>query len=132
MFEAKNVDADRIARLKKDLTSIAQDADEPDEEKNIRCRACRYLITTTEHVFSINGKYMHTFANPAGFVFEIGCFSAARGCANKGTPTSEFTWFPGYSWRFSICSRCHSHLGWFYSGEGRPGFYGLILDQLLQ
>lgn len=132
MLEAKNVDEERIARLREELETTTEEADEPDEEKNIRCRACRHLITTTDHVFSIDGGHRHTFANPAGIVFEIGCFSAADGCANQGAPTSEFSWFSGYSWRFSLCSRCHGHMGWFYAGEGKPGFYGLILAHLIQ
>jgi len=132
MLEAKNVDEERIARLREELETTTEEADEPDEEKKIRCRACRHLITTTDHVFSIDGGHRHTFANPAGIVFEIGCFSAADGCANRGAPTSEFSWFSGYSWRFSLCSRCRGHMGWFYAGEGKPGFYGLILAHLIQ
>ncbi len=106
-----------------------QDLEAPEAEEVLRCVACGHEITSAAHRISVNGGHHHTFANPAGIVFEIGCFSEARGCANWGRPTEEFTWFKGYAWRFSICARCHAHLGWHYVGDG--GFYGLILAHLI-
>jgi hypothetical protein len=62
-------------------------------------------------------------------IFNVGCFSNARGCLEMGEFTDEFTWFPGYAWCYLICSSCKSHLGWRYrSHDG--GFFGLILDLL--
>lgn len=46
-----------------------------------------------------------------------------------GTLSNEFTWFPGYAWRYVHCSHCGNHLGWKYFAE-KPNlmpkyFYGL-------
>jgi len=87
-------------------------------------------ITRPTNRISIDGGHKHTFANPHGVVFEIGCFAQALGCLAVGEATGDFTWFRGYRWRIAICARCSSHLGWrFESGSGHT-FFGLILDRL--
>ena len=98
--------------------------------KGIICRQCGYLITMPENIISINGSHKHTFTNPAGITFEIGCFSDAPGCLIHGIPTSEFTWFEGYQWNYAHCAGCLTHLGWFYQGRD-DSFFGLILESLL-
>jgi len=111
--------------------SELEEDDEKKEEKPILCRNCRKKITTADCRVEINGNHRHIFNNPEGIIFEIGCFSSADGCVNRGIPTSEFTWFAGFSWRFSLCSGCNLHLGWQYqSGKGKI-FYGLILNHLI-
>ncbi len=100
-----------------------------EETPLIFCRNCRYPITRPAERIEVNAFHSHTFANPNGFVFEIGCFKQADGCAATGMQTDEFTWFKGYSWQVVICRKCHNHLGWrFQSSEDY--FYGLILTQL--
>lgn len=32
----------------------------------------------------------------------------------NGSLTNEFSWFPGYSWRYVHCAHCNNHLGWKY------------------
>lgn len=32
----------------------------------------------------------------------------------SGNPSSEFTFFPGYSWRAAKCEQCGAHLGWLF------------------
>lgn len=32
----------------------------------------------------------------------------------NGLLTTEFSWFPGYSWRYVHCGQCNNHLGWKY------------------
>ena len=103
---------------------------EPMEERTpIFCRRCRNEITVVEYTTVVNGRHDHTFTNPTGIAFHIGCFSDAYGCVVHGVPTNEFTWFPGYSWCFSTCANCFAHLGWFYQSDG-SAFFGLILDNL--
>jgi filamentous hemagglutinin family protein len=97
--------------------------------KKLLCKSCLNPITSDAYGIEVNGAHSHTFMNPHGIVFNIGCFINARGCLIVGNPTTEFTWFPGYSWRHAICSNCHTHLGWHYQ-TGGSGFYGLILDRL--
>lgn len=101
------------------------------EKKSILCKYCRNEVTSAEHTIIINGNHSHTFTNPAGITFTIGCFSEAWGCIAYGIPTYEHTWFPGYSWSIALCARCYVHLGWYYQ-SGRNFFFGLILNNLIR
>lgn len=94
------------------------------------CRGCGGRITETAERIERAGNHRHCCTNPHGQRFEIGCFAAAGGCACHGAPTSEFTWFPGYTWRIALCAACGRHLGWHYQGNV-PSFFGLILDRLV-
>lgn len=106
----------------------------PDHEtdrgkKNILCKTCGNPITSDEAGIAMDGSHEHTFMNPRGVVFRIGCFARAAGCYIVGPPTDEYTWFPGFVWCYVICAGCQSHLGWHYQ-SGESVFFGLILDQL--
>ena len=99
----------------------------------IRCAGCGHPITTADRRIEMGGAHAHRFANPAGFVYEIGCFRDAPGCRNRGEPTLEWTWFPGHPWSISVCGRCTAHLGWAYgAGDGGGAFFGLILERLAE
>lgn len=78
----------------------------------------------------IDGAHQHTFFNPAGIVFEIGCFTQANGCMAAGPPSTEFSWFKGFAWRYVLCSGCFTHLGWLFESS-QSSFHGLILKRLL-
>ena len=78
----------------------------------------------------MQGAHQHTFANPHGLVFRIGCFRRARGCGYTGPLSNEFSWFRGYSWRIAVCGRCLNQLGWLFVSSADTAFNGLILDQL--
>ncbi len=117
-------------------TVINSDAAEKEynaEETNggrILCRQCGFVITHDSSRIAVSGTHHHTFANPHGIVFEIGCFGAAPGCAVMGRPTNEFTWFPPHSWQVAICGSCLSHMGWRFTRADGGLFFGLILDRL--
>ncbi|MGB3210309.1 MAG: cereblon family protein [Desulforhopalus sp.] len=95
----------------------------------ICCRACGKAVTDRDKKIAVQGSHSHTFFNPAGIVFELGCFSAAPGCNITGDATSDFTWFAGYVWSFALCGGCSCHLGWFFE-KGEHSFFGLILTKL--
>ena len=123
----------------KDKTDIEiQEAADPvsKEEEVVICRICSSTITRPFHRIMVNKSFSHAFANPQGDVFEIGCFTKAEGCIPVSDSSSEFTWFPGYSWKIGACTGCAAHLGWVFSLDN-PGskslnhFYGLILDKLI-
>ncbi len=97
--------------------------------EGIHCRACGQVVTSGDQRVSVGDSHRHTFFNPAGVVYELGCFRRAPGCAAVGPPSSEFTWFPGHLWQVTLCRHCHTHLGWFFS-QGEEGFFGLILPRL--
>ncbi len=110
---------------------LAQEEDHVKQglEKVLRCRACDLAITSPKKRCSRDGKHQHTFFNPAGVVYEIGCFSDAPGCLLSGSPSREFTWFKGYSWQVAYCNKCLEHLGWYFSGT-ESGFFGLRINCL--
>ena len=105
---------------------------EPEEEEYIVCRQCRHTITRPTERMAMQGSHQHTFANPHGIVFEIGCFKNATGCGYAGAATDEFSWFPGYSWRICFCSMCLTHLGWLFTSNAGDGFHALILDRIIE
>jgi len=104
----------------------------PEEEEYIVCRQCRQAITRPAERISIQGSHQHTFANPHGIVFEIGCFKDVTGCGYAGAATDEFSWFAGYSWRICFCRMCLTHLGWIFSSQAGDIFHALILDRIIQ
>ena len=117
-----------------ETTILEKEAEEqsPEEEKYILCRQCRQAITRPDDRISIQGSHRHTFANPHGIVFDIGCFENVKGCGYAGAASDEFTWFAGYSWRVCYCVMCLTHLGWIFSARGGHIFHGLILDKLIE
>lgn len=98
-------------------------------QEGIFCKACGRPVTTRSQKIAVNSSHSHTFFNPAGIVYELGCFRKASGCVVQGEPTSEFTWFAGYLWSYSFCRKCKAHLGWYFE-QGESGFFGLILNRL--
>ncbi len=106
-------------------------ARDPDAAEPIRCRSCRRVITHLHEGIRIQGAHAHTFANPHGIVFRIGCFRSAPGCGYLGSPTAEFTWFTGFTWRAALCARCRVNVGWLFASPGGERFHGLILERLI-
>ena len=98
-------------------------------KRKIRCRRCGCVITSRRDRIAVAGSHEHTFMNPYGIVFRIGCFRLAAGCVAISGPMSEHTWFSGYSWSCVACGSCFRFLGWRYD-SGNDGFFGLILDEL--
>ncbi|MCG8688439.1 MAG: cereblon family protein [Desulfobacterales bacterium] len=100
----------------------------------ITCKNCMGLVTKPDFRMQVEQQFSHTFANPHGHVFEIGCFSRADGCIESSVPSDDFSWFNGYVWSIGLCRNCKIQLGWIFLATkmDRPQkFYGLILDQLV-
>ncbi|WP_456473291.1 cereblon family protein [Desulfolithobacter sp.] len=100
------------------------------DDSPLRCARCRAPVTSRSEAISVHNSHEHAFFNPAGIAFEIRCFRQAPGCLVSGQPTSEFTWFGGYTWQLAICAGCRCHLGWFFA---RPAssFFALIAGNIL-
>jgi hypothetical protein len=96
----------------------------------IRCGRCRHGVTAGRFVVEVDGSHEHTFRNPAGWSFRMGCFADAPGAAVSGAATQAHTWFPGYAWRLAHCGSCGTHLGWWFVG-GADAFAGLVLTRLI-
>lgn len=115
------------------IVFMEKDQEENDifEETSVLCSTCKHKITIRREMISVNGAHQHTFANPNGIIFDIGCYKTAPGCLNTGPFTDEFSWFKGYMWRVSICASCFTHLGWLFLSSGNDYFFGLITDRVI-
>ena len=115
--------------------SDSETEDETDQKgksgRGLLCAWCGNVITAKESAIEKNGSYDHTFANPGGHVFNIGCFRFAPGCFADLVESGDFAWFAGYVWSAAVCARCKSHLGWRFRSE-EDTFFGLILDRLVE
>jgi len=101
----------------------------PEDEKFLYCVACHHPITRPTDRIVMNEHHEHVFANPHGYIYQIGCFAQATGCVVVGQPSSQFSWFPGYSWQVALCKQCWTMLGWaFRTNESL--FWGLIVNKL--
>lgn len=116
---------------KKKKRGQIKEQNKEEEEKYILCNHCEYRITLPEYQIEVQGEFNHTFLNPAGRIYNIGCFKKAEGCLVLGELTSEWSWFHGFEWQVATCSQCFKHLGWFYSSKTEQTFFGLILDALI-
>ena len=102
---------------------------EEEEERAVLCGECGHEITAHRHKTSVDGGFEHSFVNPAGILYQVGCFEEAPGVGPIGEESDEFTWFEGYTWQVVICRECMAHLGWTY-WSGDHQFFGLILPRL--
>ena len=93
------------------------------------CAVCGHRISDDDCRIEKQGAHEHTFVNPAGFDYRIGCFNAAPGCAHLGPTESAFSWFPGWTWQVAACAQCRAHVGWIYRNSGEQ-FHGLIVAAL--
>jgi hypothetical protein len=106
--------------------------DSPETPGFLLCAQCRRIITRCADRMEVEGSHSHAFANPAGMVFEIGCFLSAKGCKTTGPATDAFSWFKGYCWEIACCRNCRTHLGWGFVSDGMHGFFALIFDRLVE
>lgn len=113
-----------------DTVTETKDACKAQEKEVIVCAACYQEITESELQIMIDDSFTHVFANPHGIVFEIGCFSQAKGCHAGSLPSDDFSWFSGFEWQVGVCTSCLCHLGWIFTNNTQR-FYGLILDKLI-
>ncbi len=114
------------------LKNLSEDGWEEKTERAILCMACKNKICACSSGMEVNGRHQHTFYNPEGVIYHIGCFASAPGCIIHGKPTLHFTWFEGYRWNFALCGNCGTHLGWHYRADGGSKFFGLIFNKLAE
>jgi hypothetical protein len=108
----------------------------PDEERIFVCRRCDTEISSRRQLFAMRAaSYVQVFPNPYGHMKVIYTFRDAKAVLLTGTPTTEFTWFAGYTWRIAYCAACRNHLGWLFESidaSEPPVFYGLLKDELVE
>jgi hypothetical protein len=93
-----------------------------------RCAACDADVARDRDRIPLDGAATRAFVNPEGLEYVIAGFAHAAGCADASEPSAYWSWFPGCSWRVSVCRSCGGHLGWRFSG--RAAFYGLDIGRL--
>ncbi|MBM4320775.1 MAG: hypothetical protein FJ125_12690 [Deltaproteobacteria bacterium] len=99
--------------------------------ERLACAFCGWIVTSGSERIEVAGAHAHTFANPYGIVYRLGCFGAAPGCIPFAGESDQFPWFAGHTWQIVICGRCGVHLGWLFRAEQRR-FFGLVLDHLVE
>jgi hypothetical protein len=107
----------------KEVPDLYRDASNDEGDDSLRCGSCGFEIARRRDRIEMSGAHEHTFVNPAGAVFGIGCFREAAGCAEVGDEEATFTWFPGWSWQIAVCRRWRFRLA-------PDAFHGLILARL--
>lgn len=110
---------------------LDQDLSEGSGEPRLLCRFCRHPISSETQRVVVGGSASHTMFNPAGIVYQLGCFRNAPGCLVRGEATDQFSWFAGYRWSLALCGLCQVHLGWYFQAEA-DSFFGLIEPNLIQ
>lgn len=95
------------------------------------CARCGHPVTAGGWRQRVGGAHEHSFVNPHGFLYRIGCFAQAPGCVSRGEEHGEYSWFAGFTWQIAHCGRCDAHLGWGFRSSDR-GFHGLVLDRLVE
>ena len=100
-------------------------------ERRLLCAACANFVTELRARIEVNGSHAHTFVNPAGVIYKIGCFSEAPGTVPRGEPSDHWAWFPDFVWQTLACSACFEHLGWSFRGAD-SSFVGLILERVVE
>lgn len=123
----------REKKARSKIKPVPKKAQDPGSGPHIfLCAICRARITSSRDQMEMSGSHFHSFANPAGIVYGIRCFSAAPGCAAIGPRTFDFTWFSGYAWQMALCRECGQHLGWKYLSDSGETFFGLIAETLIE
>jgi cereblon len=112
-----------VQRLRAELTYL----------RNCRvftCRRCNLQLADQSEIFSLSREGPQgAFVNPGGHVHETLTVYRAKNLLLSGTPSTEYSWFPGYAWTIAECGRCFSHIGWKFTAASQqlvpPKFYGL-------
>jgi len=129
-----------LQRTKKDaLAPHDKELEDPSpnlkEDYSIVCARCETTITKSSYIFAFdNEQTTRVFANPAGALFEVVTVTDAENVKTLHNPSTEFTWFPGYSWQICFCAQCSSQIGWFFQNVESPqlieSFYAFILSAI--
>lgn len=110
-----------------------------DNEKFFCCARCRTKIANCNLLFAMSKHGVQSnYINPGGCIHETNTIRnhslIKEAVFPTGVPSTEFSWFPGYSWQIILCRLCDMHLGWKFAST-KPNmvpkiFYGLAGSNL--
>ncbi|VDO03218.1 unnamed protein product [Rodentolepis nana] len=81
----------------------------------LACSQCRTAISSQTNVICLTDEgSVQAYVNPHGIIFDMLTLSTVyqRSIVLVGSPTSEYSWFPGYAWTIAECATCGVPLGW--------------------
>ncbi|XP_023302146.2 protein cereblon [Lucilia cuprina] len=85
------------------------------KETIFSCRNCAINIADCRELFAMSKHGVQSqYCNSAGYIHETNTFYQVnrQNILYSGSPSSEFSWFPGYQWHIIVCKICKHHLGW--------------------
>ena len=94
-------------------------------ETRICCELCETNLTGVSNIFTVGGAEgtTSTYVNGHGFIHQITTLRNVdeSKLSFQGLPSTENSYFPGYSWLITSCYRCGSILGWKFQKVGNSG-----------
>jgi cereblon len=107
----------------------------------ILCSRCGAPLAAMRPIVMDLAGMMAAYANPAGFTHETLTLEGVlretedggEAIFLQGEPSTESSWFPGYSWTIAGCRGCGRHLGWRFdtvAGLEPRRFWGLTRASL--
>ncbi|XP_075145269.1 E3 ubiquitin ligase component cereblon [Haematobia irritans] len=85
------------------------------EESVFNCRSCGTHIANCRELFAMSKHGVQSqYCNSAGYIHETNTVYQVnrQNILYNGSPSTEFSWFPGYQWHIIVCKICEHHLGW--------------------
>ncbi|XP_011295031.2 protein cereblon [Musca domestica] len=85
------------------------------EEAVYICRTCGTHIANCRELFAMSKHGVQSqYCNSAGYIHETNTVYQVnrQNILYSGSPSTEFSWFPGYQWHIIVCKICEHHLGW--------------------
>ncbi|VDK87356.1 unnamed protein product [Litomosoides sigmodontis] len=94
----------------------------------IVCKNCGTVLCNMSKMISVSteGSSAH-YVNPGGYVHDLFTVSEVVSTVQRGLPSAECSWFPGYKWTIRECSHCGQHVGWRFTSPilSPRSFFGL-------
>lgn len=117
-----------IQRLRWELSALQQC-------QILSCHHCLNEVGSCRDVFSMSAEGPQgTYVNPGGYLHETLTLYKVKRITTSGSPSTEFSWFPGYAWTIAKCMYCHRHIGWKFTATKKSlkpsKFWGLCRRSL--
>lgn len=109
-------------------------SDDSSRRGRYHCARCGAFLAPAGAILPVNGSDRHSFVNPSGVRCNFITFGETENVGSSAEIYEEYSWFPGYGWRFAMCTICGIHLGWRFDPLDTAGeadsFHGLLIDAL--